>query len=697
MKFRGGLLALLVLGIATILMVFFVMPRINSDKATTDVAAPAANPAAVADKKPAETASAPAVDPAAATAAAGAKMARLMQDADGAVTKLSNLFAEGKVPAQEAFNDARFAAETALKALTAENVPEGLDASLADALAKARSGAGKAIDLLAALPAEAQAAASQIAGLLPAMTGNAVAPQSESQPSTAAAPAQPQTATPATSAPSAPAGQADASTPAGVIPKFDILRVEPDGSTVIAGTAAPNAKVEIFDGSKVLATIDAGPSGDFAGVLDTPLSVGDHSIVLRSVGANGPTTSDEVATVSVPKTGDGQLLAMISKPGEASRVITAPENVTSADKQQRVAANDPAATAPAISTPELPSASATLATSAPVIAPETNQAAAPAATGTAEIKVTAVEIEGNRIFIAGTAPTGSRIRAYADETVVGEASVDGSGHFVVEGTVDLAVGDHTIRVDLLDASGQVTVRASVPFNRPAGEQLAVVAPSTAGSATSVAIDNGAFDQQRAALSQAFGLLQGLYADGKTPTLEALAAARSATEIALKSLAEFGPIGDASAQVNGRVAATVSEAGKALAALQALPRTVEAVGKALPQIAALIDQVLNAGGTSAPAESASAPAAGTSEPKTIEQAPLTASKNSVIIRQGDTLWQISRRVYGQGVRYTTIYLANEGQITNPDLIEPGQIFNVPDEALPNAEELHRRRLRGEPID
>ena len=45
---------------------------------------------------------------------------------------------------------------------------------------------------------------------------------------------------------------------------------------------------------------------------------------------------------------------------------------------------------------------------------------------------------------------------------------------------------------------------------------------------------------------------------------------------------------------------------------------------------------------------------------------------MIIRRGDTLWQISRRVYGQGVRYTTIYLANQQQIQNPDLIEPGQI-------------------------
>jgi len=67
---------------------------------------------------------------------------------------------------------------------------------------------------------------------------------------------------------------------------------------------------------------------------------------------------------------------------------------------------------------------------------------------------------------------------------------------------------------------------------------------------------------------------------------------------------------------------------------------------------------------------------------------------VIIRRGDTLWQISRRVYGLGVRYTTIYVANEDKITNPDRILPGQIFGLPKDALPNAEELHRKRLSGE---
>jgi nucleoid-associated protein YgaU len=53
------------------------------------------------------------------------------------------------------------------------------------------------------------------------------------------------------------------------------------------------------------------------------------------------------------------------------------------------------------------------------------------------------------------------------------------------------------------------------------------------------------------------------------------------------------------------------------------------------------------------------------------------EGAVIIRRGDTLWRISRRVYGHGVRYSTIYLANQTQIRDPNRIWPGQVFKVPE--------------------
>ena len=63
--------------------------------------------------------------------------------------------------------------------------------------------------------------------------------------------------------------------------------------------------------------------------------------------------------------------------------------------------------------------------------------------------------------------------------------------------------------------------------------------------------------------------------------------------------------------------------------------------------------------------------------------LQSVENTVTVRRGDTLWRISHRVYGRGVRYSTIYLANRAQISDPNRIRPGQVLNVP-ETTPEGE-------------
>ena len=50
---------------------------------------------------------------------------------------------------------------------------------------------------------------------------------------------------------------------------------------------------------------------------------------------------------------------------------------------------------------------------------------------------------------------------------------------------------------------------------------------------------------------------------------------------------------------------------------------------------------------------------------------------VVVQPGNSLWRLARRVYGEGIQYTVIFQANNSQIRNPDLIYPGQVFNVPE--------------------
>lgn len=507
-----------------------------------------------------------------------------------------------------------------------------------------------------------------------------------------------------------PAPQPAAPTPAKtalIIPTFDVLRVEPDGSAVIAGRAEPKAKLEVADQVETVAMTNVDKAGEFVAILDKPLAPGDHQLVLKATSEDGRTVmSEEIATVSVPKTKDGELLALVTKPGEASRILAMP-NVNQATKTERVALGGAEATA-AAPTKQMPaavaSASVTSATSQPVAeaAKPVETAAVPAtpAPDTGEkpaLQVSAVEIEGDRLFIAGKSKTGARLKGYADDKAIGEATAGSDGHFVIDGIMPLAVGEHRIAVDQIGANGKVIVRVEVPFNRPAGEQVAAVATAPqAGASTLTQIDDGAFDRLRNDVSRAFQLLVALYADGKIPTDEQVAAARSSISIALRSLSEYRLPAGVDANTSMIAENTVKQAAAALAALDALPRDVASIGQNLNAIGGMIARAVGSvlpNGTVAPL--AAAGATSQSASRTIAQAPLTQSEaSSVIIRRGDTLWQISRRVYGQGVRYTTIYLANQDQIANPNLIEPGQIFGVPKDALPDdeAEKLHRRLNR-----
>ena len=61
--------------------------------------------------------------------------------------------------------------------------------------------------------------------------------------------------------------------------------------------------------------------------------------------------------------------------------------------------------------------------------------------------------------------------------------------------------------------------------------------------------------------------------------------------------------------------------------------------------------------------------------------LVQEVQSVTVGRGDSLWRISRKVFGAGRRYTQIYEANAGQISDPNRIWPGQVLVTPQTAVP----------------
>lgn len=433
-----------------------------------------------------------------------------------------------------------------------------------------------------------------------------------------------------------------------VIPSFDVLRVEPSGSLVVAGRAAPNSKVDIIAGATPVGSTKAAANGDFAAVLDKALKPGDHQLVLRATSPDGTAaTSTETAVVSIPETENGQVLALVEKPGQPSRLITKPKatETDGADKgtssapagqtgektaaatpdtsakDEAGAAGGEATTAKEprkAATPEEKTASSALDAAdktAATTEPKTAAAEATQQSGKAGdqaekpfVSVEAVEIEGSHIYVAGQATVGKRVLVYANDSLLGASDVSKGGRFLVEAEHDLAVGDYIIRADLVDGEGmKVIARAAVPFTREAGNRVAAVAPSV----------------------------------------------KAAGEAAAEKQEPAG------AKANG------AESG---AVTPPLPKASESIASTPPVIASTEE------GKTAEGD------------KTKLGAPLEEVKGSVIIRRGDTLWRIADRVYGRGVRYTTIYLANKDQIRDPDKIWPGQVFTMPQKSIPDSEAL-----------
>lgn len=389
---------------------------------------------------------------------------------------------------------------------------------------------------------------------------------------------QPDTATtagrlPAPEQPAAPAKPSDKQTPPDsgpVAPAFDVVRVEPDGSVVVAGKAEPEASVEMLVGEQVIGTAKADASGDFAIVLDKPLKPGDYQFTLRSTtpGAS-PLASAETAIVSVPETPSGQVLAMVETPGRASEVVTAPSPTPQATPLKPIEPSRPEQ--PAKSSQSVPTSEPPAQQQAAAAPSGATEGAQPEQAGAPAVAVQAVEIEGKKIFVAGRAEPGRSVRVYANEMLLGEAKTAPNGRFLVEAERELPVGNYMIRADVLGDDGlQVIARAAVPFEREPGETIAAVAPAAKP------------------------------AQAATPARDPKAALEA-----------------------------VQPAGEAIVPPEATAPKLEAVASA------------------------------------------------VIIRRGDSLWRISRRVYGRGVRYSTIYLANQDQIANPDRIWPGQVFSVPE--------------------
>ena len=99
-------------------------------------------------------------------------------------------------------------------------------------------------------------------------------------------------ATSGTQAPATPSQMAttDPVPSANSAPRFDIVRVEPDGSAVVAGRAAPGSKIELLRNKVVFAETQANQEGQWV-VTPPAFPKGSMELTLRSTNGGACSTS----------------------------------------------------------------------------------------------------------------------------------------------------------------------------------------------------------------------------------------------------------------------------------------------------------------------------------------------------------------------------------------------------------------------
>ena len=60
----------------------------------------------------------------------------------------------------------------------------------------------------------------------------------------------------------------------------------------------------------------------------------------------------------------------------------------------------------------------------------------------------------------------------------------------------------------------------------------------------------------------------------------------------------------------------------------------------------------------------------------ENSPAPSSNQTYTVKKGDCLWNIAKKFYGNGSKYTLIYNANKDKIKSPNLIYTGQVLTIP---------------------
>ena len=308
-------------------------------------------------------------------------------------------------------------------------------------------------EAVAEVPAVADDATSSTEAPEPAEEAAAEEASSEAPEETAATEetASEETAAPETSS----AGQEAADVAEAVVtttPVLDVIRVSPDGMTVIAGSAMPNAEIYLLLDGVDNADATADRAGNF--VLLSKLAPSDSPRLL-SVEA----TDETGARVAAAQT---LVVAPIAAPVTVAEATDEAETVTQS-------------------------------TTTPIVLQSDEQGVSLVQGGSTDGVALSIDTvsysSAGDVQIAGRADSGAALRVYLNNTLVAEVTGGDDGTWRAD-VANVAAGAYDLRVDQLAADGTVIARSETRFIREAAAEIADAAGGAQNAIRVVTVERG---------------------------------------------------------------------------------------------------------------------------------------------------------------------------------------------------------------
>ena len=209
-------------------------------------------------------------------------------------------------------------------------------------------------------------------------------------------------------------------------PSFDVVLINPQGDTVIAGRATPGSTVVILDRGKVIGKVTADKRGEWVFVPDKPLAPGSRQLSLEM-----------------------QQAGQASIKSESDVVLVVPE------REKDIAGRDTKkeTQALALKVPRQGSGPTT------VLQKTT-------AHKVGKLSVDVVDYDDlGQLSIGGQAPAQSQLNIYLSNQFVGQVKANDKGQWLLNLKKPVAPGLYTLRVDQVSPEGKVLARVAFPFTR----------------------------------------------------------------------------------------------------------------------------------------------------------------------------------------------------------------------------------------